>query len=63
MKQESLDKAFETILTGLDKRTDIEPNDKLELLMNLKTFLTSVEQYEKDVKTLQLTNQNNKWRK
>lgn len=45
MKQESLNKASEAILDSLDK-LDIEPSDKLELLMNLKTMLESVKSYE-----------------
>jgi len=55
MKQESLNKAFDIILDGLDK-ANIESNDKLELLMNLRMYLSSVEQYTKDTRVLQQVN-------
>lgn len=50
MKEESITKATNMILEGLEK-LEIDHQDKLELMLNLYTFLTNYEQAIKsDVK-------------
>lgn len=56
MKQESLETAIDLIIDTIDK-SDIDITDKVELMRNLKEFLTP-ENYEHDLKILTLQNKN-----
>lgn len=51
MKSESLDKALDAFLQTLD-RLDIDRIDKVELMLNLKSFL-SIMSYEHNIEVLE----------
>ena len=50
MKKESLDKALDMVIKGLDE-LDIDISDKVELMLNLRSFL-SIERYKHNVDIL-----------
>ena len=52
MQQESLDKALDAVLVGLDK-AEIDSVDKVELLINLKLLLENVDRYTQSMRVLQ----------
>lgn len=54
MQQESLDKILDSILITLDN-LDIDAVDKIDLLVNLKTLLGSVDTYTQSINVLQRT--------
>lgn len=62
MDKESLIKAREIIIGALTKTNEIDLIDKLELAMNINTFLDT-ENYEEDVKVLREHQQEKKIKK
>lgn len=58
MEEKSLTEARETILKSL-QNCDIDSIDKLELMINLNQLLDE-DHYDKDIKTLKLSNKKDK---
>ena len=59
MKEDSIDKAREEIIKGLDG-LKIDMIDKVELMRNISRLLKNKEVYEESIKTLKLTNKRGK---